>query len=111
MTKLLDLIEGMPQLPYFAKASFILFILYGIYLMFFSKGTHFFANRVFLIGTIVMTLVLPLISIKAYPIVVKMVAIPNNVATVFQGTKNEIDLFWILTTIYLFGISWMFYRF
>ncbi len=53
---------------YLLRSSLILFILMVLYYFIFSKEVSFLNNRVYLIATIMFTLVVPLIELPIYPV-------------------------------------------
>ncbi len=90
------------------KASLSMSLLYGVYWFFLRKQTLFHWNRIYLITTLVLSLILPLISIK-YP--VKLAEDVEESALMFfspQAFENQVNIFEgilkLLPGIYVIGI-------
>ncbi|GGD56442.1 M56 family metallopeptidase [Muriicola marianensis] len=98
-------------LIYLAKASGILVLFLGVYLIFLKRETFFEANRHFLLGGIVISFLLPFVEIKKY-ITVEPVSIPN--AEIIQSgsavaTIGEQGPDWILllSGVYIAGLLFL----
>ena len=98
--------------PYMLKASFILCILYGAYFAYFSEDASFTANRFYLLGTIVLTLFLPLISFDVFPVWVRISAASDSQIETITATPDllKIILNNSLFILYLGGFVWMIFR-
>lgn len=112
MEKLQQILTLLSELPYMVKSSLILCLLFGAYVVHFSKGTYFHANRIFLIGTMVMSVGLPLVSINAFPILVKLSSrtVAENMTPTGTNAPASTYFYILLIAIYFIGLIWMLYQ-
>lgn len=106
---------------YLAKSGLILFIFYGVYVLFLRKETLFISNRLYLLSGILAAICLPFWSITK-KVFVEAPTLPNieitDMAVQSVGPAQEIasssfsiDWWWILIGIYVVGIVVMTVRF
>ncbi len=94
---------------YLIKASLILCILYLPFYFIFSKEVSFITNRVYLLSTILLTLILPLVGFDVFPVIV---TVSSTNETMKVGITNPsisyANIFRIgLTIMYIVGLIWM----
>lgn len=98
---------------YLLRSSLILFILMVPYYYIFSKEVTFLNNRVYLIATIMFTLVLPLIELPIYPVYMQMsVKTTDTIHLPKEQIFTNYQYFMVgLATIYLLGVIVMLSKF
>jgi beta-lactamase regulating signal transducer with metallopeptidase domain len=90
-------------LLYIAKASGVLFLFYGVYILFLRKETFFSSNRWFLLGGIITSVIIPYITITKYKTVEPQPlyftdATATNTTPITQESINWLE---ILSIIYI----------
>lgn len=95
---------------YLMKANFCLVAFYAFYWVLLRKNTFFVANRFFLLGAIMVSILLPLIKIKhnfdfssSLPLTFNELPIENLQSIVYQFFIDNIQLIDLLAFIYLSG--------
>ena len=102
---------------YLIKASLSLALFYIVYWVFLRKETLFVTTRYYLVGSLFLSLILPLISLNYTVRVTGDVFQKNNAATIFDtglfshsGVQEGTGGLAILTIIYLTGVTIFFFR-
>lgn len=103
------LINSYSECHYLIKASIILCVLYAPYHFYFSRLKIFFANRIYLLSIVILTFIIPLLSIEIWPQYVKASAMANHDGTV----PLQVKFLWLAflkntpIIIYVMGVIWM----
>lgn len=99
------------------QSAFSLGALYLIYWFFLRKDTFFSANRFYLIGSIIISFILPLFKVPVFydnpelTYVVVLEAVTITTQKVESGLLNNLDFYQSLFIVYLTGASIFFIRF
>lgn len=96
------------------KVSISWLFFYGCYRLFFCNLTHLEWNRFYLIGTLVVSLLLPLIELPSLvtdPLVVYAVPLDGFLITPYESSSGSFDWLMILGVVYLAGALLMAARF
>lgn len=96
------------------KVSISWLFFYGCYRLFFCNLTHLEWNRFYLIGTLVVSLLLPLIELPSLvtdPLVVYAVPLDGYLITPYESSSGSFDWLMILGVVYLAGALLMAARF
>ncbi|NER10667.1 Signal transducer regulating beta-lactamase production, contains metallopeptidase domain [Muriicola jejuensis] len=99
---------------YLAKASGILILFLGVYLIFLKRETFFEANRHFLLGGILLSFLLPFVEIKRYVIAEAVMYIPVETMTpanTLPALSQGLDWISVLAVVYLAGVIFLGLRF
>ena len=103
---------------YLIQSGISLILFYGIYWLFLRKDTFHMVNRIYLVVTVVFSLIFPLlqISLPFYAnsqttFVVMLDAVTINATSLQSTLSNHFSAFQIIVVIYLTGASIFFIRF
>ena len=99
----------MSDLHYLIKASVILCLLYLPFHFIFSREVLFKANRIYLLGSIILTLLLPLVGFDVFPVkgIVSSSSEMVN-AGIADPSISYADIFrTVKTMIYIIGLIWI----
>jgi hypothetical protein len=105
----------MEQLPYWVKVNLYWFLFYACYWLLFRKHTFFRWNRVYLVATLCLAMILPSIEFTE-PVKVLHVAVSEMIANpeiTVSPEMIETESGWVnvIPMIYLAGILWMLFKF
>lgn len=96
---------------YLWEASIVLLVLFAFYKVFLARLTFFSWNRLYLLATIVVALILPLISIQVSTEEVAMdpifkYSLPEAQLEYAQSTSSAISFHHLLLGLYMLGVAW-----
>ena len=103
---------------YLVQSGISLILFYGIYWLFLRKDTFHMVNRMYLVVTVIFSLIFPLLQINLplyadnqTPFVVMLDAVTINATSLQSTLSNHLTAFQIIAIIYLTGASIFFIRF
>ncbi len=103
----------MNALPYFLTASLYLLLFYGCYWLLLRRNTFFTLNRVYLLGSVVLSLLLPLVELpdgSSDSLPIGTMTLPTFAVGTTTDTSNELTINQWLWLVYGLGVCVMLIR-